>query len=135
VKTASISGRGLPARVSRKSAVQRAWLAAMLIEKRIDIDSLSKKSIIEMCNSCAPYTNAMLKLDDHQRALVLRDKRPLVEPKQPKHCAHPRPGDPARAIFDALKARIDQLTDTSVVPDEMAVSDSLETEKVETKTA
>jgi hypothetical protein len=131
-----VSGRGLSVRVSRKSAVERALLAALIAERRVDLDDLSIKMIADMCRVCVPYVKAMQKLPDHERLRVVRGKRSLLEPNQLQQCAHPRGiAEPAQVIFDALKARIDQLTDTSVVQDETVVPDSIPTEEGKGKTA
>jgi hypothetical protein len=94
LNTTSITGRSLAGRLRHMNAVQRAILAARIVEGKVALVDLTARSIAELCCVSVPYMAAAARLSDEDRLSVLRGKHSLLEPNQP--C--PRYRAPAPAI-------------------------------------
>ena len=76
----AISGAGLSQVRRRMSAVERAVLAADILDGRVVLQGLTAKAVSELVGANLSYVHRAVLLTPEQRIAVVRGDRPLITP-------------------------------------------------------
>jgi hypothetical protein len=90
----SITGRSLAGRIPHMKPVERAVLAADILEGKVVLVDVMAKTVATLCGVSTTYMAGAAKLSEAERAEVLAGQRSLLEPNQPR----PRHRAPTPAI-------------------------------------
>jgi hypothetical protein len=90
----SITGRSLAGRIPHMTPVERAVLAAEILEGKVALVDVMAKTVAVLCGVSTTYVAGAAKLSQAERVEVLAGQRSLLEPNQPR----PRHRAPAPAI-------------------------------------
>jgi len=78
----TISGAGLSQLRRRMTAVERAVLAAEIIDGRVILQGLTTRTVADLTGSNLAYVHAALSLSVNEREQVLNGTRSLIEPAE-----------------------------------------------------
>ena len=78
-----LSGASLAQLKRKMSPAARAVLAANVLDGRVVIVGLTRKTVTALCGSSPNYVSAALRTTPEQRAAIVRGERPLIRPRPP----------------------------------------------------